>query len=147
IIVFASVVLPSGSLLRGFPGPFDGPRPFAFVAEAGGVYRLVLRSPTLQQAAQNGVKQSEKGRYRVEISEKLSVEERLKPAGVAHRYLSPTIEQLQAEVSTGTKDTDAFWKAIARMGTPVIEGYPGDSRYKLVTFLWRGNQQTHNVLV
>lgn len=59
---------------------------------------------------------------------------------------SPTIEALSLQVAAGhSAAVDDFWSLMARQHTPLIEKDSGD--YSLVTFLWRDNQQTKNVVV
>ena len=72
IAVLAVAVLPDGSRFRGFPGPPTGKRPFAFIAETPGLYRLELRAPTQAEAAQNGAQQAAKGSYEVRVIEKIA---------------------------------------------------------------------------
>jgi len=59
---------------------------------------------------------------------------------------SPAIQALSQEVAAGhLTAVDDFWSQIAQQHTPLIETDSGD--YSLVTFLWRGDQQTKNVVV
>ena len=59
---------------------------------------------------------------------------------------SPAILALSRQVAAGhVTAADDFWALIARQHTPLIEPDSGDC--SLVTFLWRGDQQTKNVLV
>ena len=63
--------------------------------------------------------------------------------------LSPRIEALRAAVHTGQPGAvEAFWNEVARIGgTPLVECPPGRAHNCLVTFLWRGDASTRNVLV
>ncbi len=36
---------------------------------------------------------------------------------------------------------------LGRNGTPIIERIPGDDRHSLVTFVWRGSAEAHNVVI
>ena len=54
ITVLAAVFTPDGPRLRNFGGPRDGKRTLAFIAEAAGNYRLELRAPSVEEAAQLG---------------------------------------------------------------------------------------------
>jgi enterochelin esterase-like enzyme len=59
---------------------------------------------------------------------------------------SPTIQALARQVADGHANAvEDFWSQIARLHTPVIE--PDSPNYSLVTFVWRGDQQTKNVVV
>ena len=40
-----------------------------------------------------------------------------------------------------------FWEEIGKKHTPLIEPVPNEDQSSLVTFLWRGNADTHNVVV
>lgn len=61
---------------------------------------------------------------------------------------SPRITALQQALASGnTAELDAFWDEIAQHGTPLIEAIEGDERHCLVTFLWRGKEDIHNVVV
>ena len=138
---------PDGSRLRGLPGPREGKRTFAFIAETAGAYRLELRGPTEAEAAQYGVPPDARGKYTLHIDDPLSLDERLKPAPRTDKYVSPAIEALRTQLAHGENSTDAFWQAQARSGTPLIEPVENDPQRTLVTFLWRGTPETRNVAV
>jgi enterochelin esterase-like enzyme len=53
----------------------------------------------------------------------------------------------QALASGNTAELDAFWHEMTRCGAPLIETIEGDETHHLVTFLWRGKEDTHNVVV
>jgi len=40
-----------------------------------------------------------------------------------------------------------FWAEVARTGAPLIEPVSGDKSYSFVTFLWRGGDDTRNVVI
>ena len=40
-----------------------------------------------------------------------------------------------------------FWAGVARSGTPLIEPVSGDKGYSFVTFVWRGDDKTRNVVI
>jgi len=40
-----------------------------------------------------------------------------------------------------------FWEGVARRGTPLIEPVTGDKGDSFVTFLWRGDDRTRNVVI
>ena len=61
---------------------------------------------------------------------------------------SPRLQALQGAIGQGsTEAVDAFWREIATKTTPVIERTEEHKTYALVTFIWRGDSQTRNVLV
>ena len=41
----------------------------------------------------------------------------------------------------------AFWAFVSRTGTPLVEAIPGERDFSLVTFLWRGDDHTRNVVI
>ncbi len=58
------------------------------------------------------------------------------------------IAALQRELEAGNAQAlDAFWQEVAEKGAPLFEPIEGDDQYVLVTFLWRGNEETRNVVV
>jgi len=61
---------------------------------------------------------------------------------------SPRLAALHRAVKAGN-DTAlaAFWHDVARLGTPLVEPTKGDDRQVLVTFLWRAQGETRNVIV
>ncbi len=147
VAVLATVFRPDGSRLRGLPGPREGKRTFAFIAETAGTYRLELRGPTEAEVAQYGLALDARGKYTLQIDATLSLDERLKPAPRTDKYVSPAIEALRKQLAHGENSTDAFWQAQARSGTPLVEPIENDSQRMLVTFLWRGTPDTRNVAV
>ncbi len=68
----------------------------------------------------------------------------LVPSTWRERDRSPKIEALRAAIESGA-NTDAFWSEVKTSGTPLVE--PLGENHSLVTFLWRGTADTHNVLV
>lgn len=45
------------------------------------------------------------------------------------------------------QDADALWKELEKVGTPLVEPIPDDAAEVLVTYLWRGDDPTHGVLL
>ena len=144
--VFATVFLPDGTKLRGLPGPRDGKRDFAFIADTAGAYRLEVRTATTAELAQSANPGATNGRYTLKLTEKIAFEERLKPVARQEKYVSPTIEALRQQLAGGKATTDAFWKERAAAGTPIVEPDKEPQRV-LVTFVWRGTPSTRNVVV
>ena len=61
---------------------------------------------------------------------------------------SPTINILRKQVESGTLDAvERFWASVSRTVTPLIEPIPGQTDFSLITFLWRGNDRTRNVVI
>lgn len=147
ITVLAVAFLPDGSRLRAFGGPREGKRQFAFIADGAGIYRLEVRTPTSAESAQDGVELPARGKYELRITEKLSLDERLKPLPHQDKYSSPAIDALRKQFAAGDKSTASFWRQAAQSGTPLVEPIDKDEKYVLVTFLWRGNRDTRNVVV
>jgi enterochelin esterase family protein len=68
--------------------------------------------------------------------------------GTQSAIQSPRIADLAARIAAGEADALArFWDDVERQGTPLVESLSDDGRYVLVTFLWRGSADTHNVVV
>jgi enterochelin esterase-like enzyme len=147
IVVLATAYLPDGSRLRSFSGPPVGKREFAFVAESAGTYRLELRVPTTAESVQAGAPLPAKGSYELRVTDKLSLPERLKSSPPEDKYTSPAIDKLRQQIARGDKNTEAFWRTFAQSGTPLVEPLDKDPQHMLVTFLWRGGTDTHNVAV
>ena len=62
--------------------------------------------------------------------------------------LSPSIAALQHAVVQGTSDAESqFWAHVQQTGSPLIEPAKGASGNILITFLWKGDADTHNVLL
>lgn len=131
-----TVYLPGGTRLRSFRGSSEAKRQFSLVAETAGLYRLEITNAEKTQS----------GKYELRLTEKLSLDERLKSAR-PDEYQSPTIKQLRKEFAAGRRDTREFWRRIAQTGTPLVEAIANNERYCLVTFLWRGNANTRHVLI
>lgn len=61
---------------------------------------------------------------------------------------SPRIAALRRDLQAGdTTGLQTFWREVKERGTPLIEPVPGDPMHYLVTFVWRGNEDTKNVVV
>jgi enterochelin esterase-like enzyme len=62
--------------------------------------------------------------------------------------LSSRIIQLQNDLEGGNSSAlAAFWQLINEQGAPIVETIPDDESHVLVTFVWRGNDETQNVVV
>ena len=110
--------------------------PFAFTAEGAGAYTFKVENPGKEPAA-----------YELGIGDVISLNERLKPQPAVDQYRSKRIEDLRSQIAAGQRSTENFWKQIAAEGTPLVEPFDSDGKYKLVTFLWRSVHDTRNVLV
>jgi enterochelin esterase-like enzyme len=63
----------------------------------------------------------------------------------AEEIASPRLGALRQEMETGGPAAlEKFWRRVAEEGTPLVEG---EGSERLVTFLWRGGDETRNVLV
>ena len=126
---------PAGKRFRGATlGP--DPDQFAFIGDGAGRYRVeVAAEDKTVEAA-----------FTITLDKVVPLAVRLAP--LKPLYESPRIKALKASVEAGEKGSvDAFWKEVKKQGAPVIEPLPGDDKNMLVTFLWRGAPDTHNVIV
>ncbi len=126
---------PSGTKIRGFRlGAGNGK--VGFVTEATGRHRLEIAQS--EKAAE--------ANYTITLTKIVALADRL-AAGPA-KYESPRIKSLRAAVESGQRGSVAdFWEKVKKDGTPLIEPLEGDDKNDLVTFLWEGNPDTHNVLL
>ena len=61
---------------------------------------------------------------------------------------SPRVRALQKQLEKRAPAAVArFWEEVRKSGTPLVEPIPGDRENVLVTFLWRGAEETRNVVV
>ncbi len=61
---------------------------------------------------------------------------------------SPRLVALEKQLKSGDAAAlDNFWREIKQQGTPLVEAIPGEDKYVLVTFLWRGGAETKNVIL
>lgn len=60
---------------------------------------------------------------------------------------SPTISRLQAEIVGDPDALIRFWQQVEHTGAPIFEEYDPESRTWLVTFVWRENGPTENVVL
>jgi enterochelin esterase-like enzyme len=126
---------PSGNKFRGAKlGPEEDK--FDFVVDRPGKYRLEIAATDSVIAAC----------YAITLEKIVSLQARLTP--LRPLYASPRINALKAAVETGeTGSVDSFWKDVEKQGAPIIEPLSGDDKNLLVTFLWKGTPDTHNVFV
>ncbi|MEK4540979.1 MULTISPECIES: DnaJ family domain-containing protein [unclassified Bacillus (in: firmicutes)] len=62
--------------------------------------------------------------------------------------ISPKLEKLKNQLKNGNKKAlYTFLHEIKSNHTPLIEQCPADNQYKLITYIWLGNQNTENVYV
>ncbi len=62
--------------------------------------------------------------------------------------ISSTIENLRTRLSSeGNSVLKDFWKKIEEEGTPIIEPIDNDYEHQLVTFIYRGDENTKNIVV
>ena len=66
----------------------------------------------------------------------------------AEDLASPRLNALRNEIATGGPAAlERFWRRLAAEGTPLVEPVEGRPNERLVTFVWRGGDETRNVLV
>jgi enterochelin esterase-like enzyme len=65
------------------------------------------------------------------------------------QLFSPRLTRLAQELQKGDSNTtlDSFWKEISQQGTPLVEPITDSEQYVFVTFLWKGDAETKNVVV
>jgi enterochelin esterase-like enzyme len=124
---------PSGARFRGAvagPDPID----LNFIANCTGTYRIEITA------------QDKTATFAITLVNIVPVAAHIGPAKPL--FESPHIERLRASFNSATPGAvQAFWDEIQKHGAPLIEPLPADSQKMLVTFLWRGTPDTHNVAV
>lgn len=132
---FFIVYGPSGSKIRGFKiGPENAK--VDFVTEATGPHRIEI-VPSEKTAEVT---------YRITLTKIVALKDRLATAPT--EYESPRIKALRASVERAQQGSvEKFWDDVKREGAPLMEPLQGDDHNMLVTFLWRGRPDTHNVLL
>lgn len=107
--------------------------PFMWITRGAGQERLVATARTDAKVA---------GNYTLALTKALAqvpAEHGVNTAQVAPALPSPQLQALQQTLAQGGT-SDAFWRERARIGTPMVE--PLSPSHSLVTFLWRGANQT-----
>ena len=126
---------PDGSVMHRLLGPSgDDSDTVAFAAEGAGVYSISIVNPGEQAA-----------RYELLLQKIVSLDERFRPEVWSDPNPSPRIQALRKQIASGQTSTESFWKEVAAQGTPLFE--PLNDNYWLVTFLWRAQHVTRNVMV
>lgn len=126
---------PSDRKFRGTRlGPDAGK--FNFVSDPPGRYRFEVAASDMTVA----------GTFAITLEKIVTLSARLAPSKPLHE--SPRIQRLRASIESGKQDSvNAFWDEVKKEGTPIFEPLPGDNKNMLVTFLWKGNSYTQNVMV
>ena len=132
------ILRPDGSEMRRFPEPGEGvDHQYQFVAEGPGNYSINVANPGTKSSA-----------YQMVLEKVLSLDERLQASAVwTDPNPSPRIEALRRQIVRDHVGTGEFWEQVAKGGTPLVEPFGTDGKHQLVTFLWRANYDTRNVLV
>jgi len=60
---------------------------------------------------------------------------------------SRAIESLREKIAKDPHAVENFWEEMKRSGTPLVEPIASEPHYSFVTFVWRGDANTHNVVV
>jgi enterochelin esterase-like enzyme len=64
------------------------------------------------------------------------------------RPLSPRLARLDVQIEEDSPGAvDEFWHEVSQKGTPLVEPIEGESEHVLVTFLYKGDKDVHNVVV
>jgi enterochelin esterase-like enzyme len=126
---------PSGSKFRGTKLGPDAEM-FSFVVERPGTYRIEV-------AARD---KAVVGAFAITLEKVVPLTARLAPP--KPRFESQRIKFLRASVEAGKpQSVEAFWEEVKKQGAPLLEPLPGDNKYMLATFLWKGTPYTRNVAV
>jgi enterochelin esterase-like enzyme len=129
------VANPDGSIMRNFVGPSVGARnTYTFAAEGTGIFSLNIVNPGEQAAS-----------YELNLQKIVSLDERFRPGEWTDPDPSQRIQELRKRIASGETNTDSFWKEIEEEGAPLVERL--NANYWLVTFLWRAQHDTRNVMV
>jgi len=128
---------PSGNKARGFR--LNGPgRKIGFVADDAGQYRIEV---SLDSKANDGP-------YSLALTRVVALSERAVRVPVPEKYESPQIKALRAALDLHDQNAVAdFWKEMQAKGAPLVEPLQGDKINMLVTFLFKGNDDTKNVQI
>ncbi|MCM1992185.1 alpha/beta hydrolase [Oceanirhabdus seepicola] len=63
-----------------------------------------------------------------------------------NKHKSTIINELYKEIESGNINfVDSFWSNIKKTGTPIIESIDGDSEFSLVTFIYKGDDNTESL--
>jgi enterochelin esterase family protein len=57
---------------------------------------------------------------------------------------SRLLDSVVNKAGVATEDT---WRRLSSLGLPIVEPIPGDSAHRLVTFVWKGDSATRNVVL
>jgi enterochelin esterase-like enzyme len=126
---------PSGKPFRGAEiGPQEGK--LDLVTEASGRFRVEVMA----------VDKRAQVTYTIALEKVVTLAARLAP--LRPLVESPRILALKAAVERGDQESvNSFWDDVKKEGAPLIEPIPGDRENMAVTFLWKGEPDTHNVIV
>lgn len=83
----------------------------------------------------------------ISLSAQTAVRAPVDPSGWREKQTSPRIRALHEQVAAGQTDTTAFWAAVSKEGTPLFDPVTPGAEHQSITFLWRGDADTRNVLV
>src|SRR5262245_32816998 len=69
------------------------------------------------------------------------------PEATAARYTSPRIRRLAEELRKGNQEAlEEFWKEL-QGHVPLVEPIPGNDQLRWISFIWRGDKETRNVVI
>jgi hypothetical protein len=60
---------------------------------------------------------------------------------------SRAIDSLREKIAKDPHAVENFWEEMKRSGSPLVEPIASEPHYSFVTFVWRGDAETHNVVV
>jgi enterochelin esterase family protein len=65
-----------------------------------------------------------------------------------NEYRNTKIYNIKKQIEDGNYDIlNEFWAEIDESGSPIIEEIPGNKEHSLVTFIYRGKEETNNVIL
>ncbi len=109
------------------------------VPPAPGIYRITVTATSIETA----------GSYVLNVRRQ-SQADRMSGHHVHPRqdYASRRIAQLKSDLERGVAGAEElFWAEVAETGAPLVEPIPGDDHDVLMTFVWKQNHKTYNVLL
>ena len=128
---------PSANKARAFR--LNGPaRKIGFFADDPGAYRLNV---ALDENAKDGP-------YTLTLTRVIPLTNRTDIVPDAEKYESPRIKALRTALDLHQQGAAAnFWEEVKSKRSPLIEPLQGDQKNMLVTFLYRGSENTKHVLL
>jgi enterochelin esterase family protein len=78
----------------------------------------------------------------------LKADEQPVPRFAEELLISPRLKKLRNDLEKqNLKSLNLFWQEVTQQGTPLVEPIENSESYLYVTFLWKGDSETRNVIV